>query len=102
MTAKEDEMKWMANTSTEWLQTAFKATSLSPSPSFGWTSHSLQRGAASATNAIKVPLNDISYAGGWSTISKALEAKHIDFAMPPSKSAYIFFCHMKRDTPVEP
>jgi hypothetical protein len=31
-----------------------------------------------------------------------MEAKYIDFAMPPSKAAYVFFGHLKRDTPTEP
>jgi hypothetical protein len=32
-------------------------------------------------------------------ISTVLEAKYIDFGMPPSKASYIFFGHMKRDIP---
>ncbi len=42
---------------------------------------------------------DIRYSGGWSTNSNVLEAKYIDFAMAPSKAAYIFFGHLKRDKP---
>jgi hypothetical protein len=78
---------------------ALKATKHSPPTGFSWTSHSLRKGAASAANAIKVPLNDIRYAGGWSTNSTVLESKYIDFAMAPSKAAYTFFGHLKRDTP---
>ena len=70
-----------------------------PPPGFSWTSHSLRKDAASAANAIKIPLNDIRYAGGWSTNSTVLEAKYIDFAMAPSEAAFVFFGHMKRDTP---
>ncbi len=70
-----------------------------PPKGFNWTSHSLRKGAASAANAIKVPLTDIRYSGGWSTNSNVLEAKYIDFAMAPSKAAYIFFGHLKRDKP---
>jgi hypothetical protein len=102
MTAKEDEMKWMANTSTEWLQTAFKARGHIPPPCFSWTSRNLRKGVASTSIAIKVPLNDIRYTGGWSKKSTTLETKYIDFAMPPSKAVYIFFEQMKRDTSVEP
>jgi hypothetical protein len=102
MTKMEHEMKWMASTSTEWLQAVLKAAGHSPPPRFRWTSHSLGKGGVSTTNAIKVPLNDIRYAGGWSTSSTDLEAKYIDLAMPPSKAAYIFFGHFKRDTPAEP
>ncbi len=102
MTAKEDEMNWTASTSTEWLQTALKDAWHSPSPCFSWTSHIIRKGAASSANAIKVHLNGIRHAGDWSTKSAVLEAKYIDFAMPPSKAAYIFFGHVKRDNPAEP
>ena len=83
----------------DWLHTAPQATKHSPPSDFRWTSHSLRKGAALATNAIEAPLNDIRYAGGWSTNSSVLEAKYIDFAMAPSYAAYIFFGHLKRDTP---
>ncbi len=74
---------------------ACKATGNSPPNGFSWTSHSLRKGAASAANAIKAPLNDIRYSGGWFTNSNVLEAKYIDFAMAPSTAAYIFFGHLK-------
>ena len=80
---------------------AYKAVGYAPPPGFCWTSHSLRKGVASAANAIKVHLNDIRYAEGWSTNSTVLEAKYIDFAMPPSRAAYIFFGYLKRDTPFE-
>ena len=101
MNAKEDDSKWSAKTATEWLQTAYKATGNNPPTGFSWTSHSLRKGAASAANAIKVALTDIRYAGGWSTNSTVLESKYIDFSMPASRAAYIFFGHLKRDTPSE-
>ena len=78
---------------------ALRATKQSPPTGFSWTSHSLRKGAASLANAIKVPINDIRYAGGWSTNSTVLESKYIDFAMARSKAAYIFFGHLKWDTP---
>jgi hypothetical protein len=99
LTAKEDKSKWTATTNTEWLQLALKATNHSPTTCFSWTSHSLRKGAASAANAIKVPINDIHYAGGWSTNSTVLESKYMDFAMAPSKAAYMIFIQLKRDTP---
>jgi hypothetical protein len=80
-------------------QDGYKAVGQCPPPGFSWTSHSLRKGAASTANAIKIALNDIRYAGGWSTNSTVLEAKYIDFAMAPSEAAYVFFGHMKRDTP---
>ncbi len=99
LTAREDKSRWTATTSTEWLKLALRATNHNPPASFSWTSHSLRKGAVSAANAIKVPLNDIRYAGGWSTNSTVLESKYIDFSMAPSKAAYTFFGHLKRDTP---
>ncbi len=92
---------WSATRSTEWLQLVCKATGSSPPKGFRWASHSLRKGAASASSSIKVPLNDIRYSGGWSTNSNVLEAKCIDFAMAPSKAAYIFFGHLKRDKPLD-
>jgi hypothetical protein len=100
-TMQEEKCVWSATTSTEWLQLACKATGSNPPKGFSWTSHNLRKGAASATNSIKVPLNDIRYSGGWSTNSNVLEAKYIDVAMAPSKATYIFFGHMKRDKPLD-
>jgi len=98
---KEEKHLWSATTSTKWLQLAYKATGNIPPKSFSWTSHSLRKGAASAANSIKVPLNEIRYSGGWSTNSNILDAKYIDIAMAPSKAAYIFFGHLKRDKPLD-
>ncbi len=99
-TKEEERCLWNATTSTEWLHMACKATGNSPPKGFIRTFHSLRNGAASAANAIKVPLTDIRYSGGWSTNSNVLEAKYIDFAMAPSKAAYIFFGHLKRGKPL--
>ncbi len=44
MMVKEDETKWTASTSTEWLQTAFKVIGHNPPPRFSWTSHNLRKG----------------------------------------------------------
>jgi hypothetical protein len=55
----------------------------------------------SSANSIKVSVSDIRYAGGWSTSSIVLEATHIDFSMPNSKAAYVFFGRLKSYTPVE-
>jgi hypothetical protein len=101
MIQDEENCVWTASTSTQWLQLAFEATGNNPPKGFSWTSHNLRKGAASAANAIKVPLDDIRYSGGWSTNSTVLEAKYIDFAMAPSKAAYIFFGHLKRDKPLD-
>jgi len=78
---------------------ALRATKNNPPQGFNWTSHNLRKGATSAANSIKVPLNDIRYAWGWSTNSTVLESKYIDLAMAPSKATYIFFGHLEEDTP---
>jgi hypothetical protein len=56
-------------------------------------------GAASAAYAIKVHLNDIRYAGSWSTKSIVLESKYVDFTMKPTKAALMFFGYLKKDGP---
>ncbi len=99
ISAKEDKIEWNASTRTEWLHLARRATNHNPPQGFSWTSHSLRKGSASIGNAIKVPFNDIRYAGGWSTNSSVLEAKYTDFAMASSHATYIVFGHLKRDTP---
>ena len=63
MTREEEKCAWSANTRTDWLHMACKATGNIPPKGFSWTSHSLRKGAASAASAIKVPLTDIRYSG---------------------------------------
>ena len=72
---------------------------LPPSMFFCWTSHSLRKVAASIAYAIKAPLIDIRYAGGWSTNSTVLESKYVDFTMRPTQAALVFFGYLKKDTP---
>ena len=62
-------------------------------------SHNLRKGVASATYAVKVPLTDIRYAGGWSTNYVVQDSKYIDFTMRHAKAALLFFGYMKKDTP---
>ena len=95
----EDKAPWTASTLTVWLQTAYTTAGHEPPPGFCWTSHSLRKGAASAAYAIRVRLDDIRYAGGWSTKSTVLEAKYVDFTMKPTKAALLFFGYMKKDCP---
>ncbi len=71
-----------------------------PPPGFCWTSRGLRKGAASAAYVIKVRLNDIHYAGGWSTKSTVLESKYVDFTMRSTKAALMFFGYLKKDYPV--
>jgi hypothetical protein len=78
----------------EWLRAGFIAAGHLPPEGFRWTSHSLQKGTASAANAIGARLTNIRYQGGWPTNSKVLEAKYIDFTMQPSAAARLFFGYL--------
>ena len=98
---EEDTAAWSAETVSDWLRVAYLATDHRPPEGFKWTSHSLRKGAASAAYAIKVPLADIKYAGGWSTTSTVLEAKYIDFSMEPTRAAFLFFGHLLRNDAVD-
>ena len=83
-----------------WLHEAFtKAGHASPT-SFCWTSHNLRKRAASVAYAIKVPLTDIRYAGGWSTSFTILESKYVDFIRRPTMVALLFFGYLKKDAPI--
>ncbi len=62
-------------------------------------SHSLRKGYVSDVYAIKVPLTNIRYAGGWSTNSTVIESKYIDFTMRHTYAALLFFGYLKKDTP---
>eukprot|EP00873_Tetraselmis_striata_P034729 jgi/Tetstr1/454993/TSEL_041853.t1 len=53
----------------------------------------LRKGAASAANAIGVPLPDIRYQGGWATNSNVV-LDYIDPNVLPSPGAWFFFGHI--------
>eukprot|EP00873_Tetraselmis_striata_P005747 jgi/Tetstr1/426011/TSEL_016358.t1 len=53
----------------------------------------LRKGAASAANAIGVPLSHIRYQGGWATNSDVV-LDHIDPNVLPSPGAWFFFGHI--------
>ena len=83
---EEDKAHWTASTLSTWLHEVFtKAGHSPPRLGFRWTSHNLRKGAASDAYAIKIPLTDIRYAGGWSTSSTILESKYVDFTMRPRR-----------------
>ena len=90
---------WTAETQSTWLLEAMQACDIAVPPVVTWTSHSLRKGAASAAYAIKVRLNDIRYAGGWSIKSTVLESKYVDFTMRQTKVALLFFGYLKKDSP---
>ena len=94
ITPREDLEVWSALTLTDWHQAAYAAAGHSPPEGFSRTSHSLRKGAASATNAIGARLTDIRYQGGWATNSNVLETKYIDFTMQPSAAARLFFGYL--------
>ena len=99
LSASEDSSPWSAATLSAWLQAAYTAAGCQPPAGFSWTSHSLRKGAASAAYAIKVPLSDIRFAGGWSTNSTVLEGRYVDFAMQPTGAAHLFFGHLLKECP---
>jgi hypothetical protein len=60
-------------------------------PQFKWTSHSLQKGAASAAACIGAPLTKIRYMGSWSKTSDVVIGKFIDPTMTEIHPALLFF-----------
>ncbi len=103
---EEDKTQWTASTISTWLHAAFNTSFITgghapppPPICFCSTSHNISKGAASAAYAIKVPLTDIRYAGGWSTSSTVLESKYIEFTMRPTQATLLIFGYLKKDTP---
>jgi len=94
----ENKPQWTASTISTWLHSAFTIAGHSPPPCFCWSSHSLRKGTASTTYAIKAPLTVIRYAGGWFTNFTVLKSKYIDFTMRPTQAALLFFGYLKKDT----
>ena len=75
---------------TAWLQHACTFLNVAPPPGAKWTSHSLRSGAASAANALAVPIPNIRYWGGWSRTSGVV-MHYIDPLVLPSPGARAFF-----------
>ena len=95
--AKETQL-WIANTLSVRLTNVYTIALCLPPAGFGWTSHNLRKGDASAAYAIGAILTAILYAGGLSANSTVLEAKYIDFTMRPSPTAWIFFGYLYKGT----
>eukprot|EP00873_Tetraselmis_striata_P029248 jgi/Tetstr1/449512/TSEL_036600.t1 len=77
----------------DWLSTAVRLVVAALPAGTSWTSHSLRKGAASAANAIGVPLSHIRYQGGWATNSDVVP-DYIDPNVLPSPGAGFFFGHI--------
>lgn len=90
---------WTADTMSTWLQQSLQAAGQMPPPGFSWTSHSLRMGAASAANAICVPLTKIRYMGGWARNSDVV-LDYIDPTMQPSQAAHLFFGFLLAQQPL--
>jgi len=75
---------------TGWIVNGFSVLGEAPPMGFSWSSHSLRKGAASAMNAIGVPLDTICSIGGWSIKSAAVH-DYIDPTVRPSEGARFFF-----------
>eukprot|EP00873_Tetraselmis_striata_P005925 jgi/Tetstr1/426189/TSEL_016514.t1 len=93
VTAAEQSKPWTAATMSDWLSAAISLVNAAPPAGTSWTSHRLRKGAASAANAIGVPLSHIRYQGGWATNSDVV-LDYIDPNVLPSPGAWFFFGHI--------
>eukprot|EP00873_Tetraselmis_striata_P023379 jgi/Tetstr1/443643/TSEL_031641.t1 len=93
VTAAEQSKPWTAATMSDWLSAAISLVNAAPPAGTSWASHSLRKGAASAANAIGVPLSHIRYQGGWATNSDVV-LDYIDPNVLPSPGAWFFFGHI--------
>eukprot|EP00873_Tetraselmis_striata_P005879 jgi/Tetstr1/426143/TSEL_016471.t1 len=93
VSSDEQSKPWTAATMSDWLSTAIRLVNAAPPAGTSWTSHSLRKGAASAANAIGVPLSHIRYQGGWATNSDVV-LDYIDPNVLPSPGAWFFFGHI--------
>eukprot|EP00873_Tetraselmis_striata_P022499 jgi/Tetstr1/442763/TSEL_030850.t1 len=93
VSSDEQSKPWTAATMSDWLSTAVRLVNVAPPAGTSWTSHSLREGAASAANAIGVPLSQIRYQGGWATNSDVV-MDYIDPNVLPSPCAWFFFGHI--------
>eukprot|EP00873_Tetraselmis_striata_P024431 jgi/Tetstr1/444695/TSEL_032543.t1 len=93
VTAAEQSKPWTVATMSDWLSAAISLVNVAPPAGTSWTSHSLRKGAASAANAIGVPLSHIRYQGGWATNSDVV-LDYIDPNVLPSPGAWFFFGHI--------
>eukprot|EP00873_Tetraselmis_striata_P007109 jgi/Tetstr1/427373/TSEL_017537.t1 len=93
VTPSEQSKPWTAATMSDWLSTAVRLVGVAPPAGTSWTSHSLRKGAASAANAIAVPVSHIRYQGGWATNSDVV-LDYIDPNVLPSPGAWFFFGHI--------
>jgi hypothetical protein len=57
---------------TAWLQRVLRAVHEQPPDGFAWTSHSLRKGATTATYNIGTPMQKIKFFGGWVRESDAV------------------------------
>jgi hypothetical protein len=80
-----------ASTLSALLSLALRTVNTSAPAGFKWTSHSLRKGAASATSCIGAPLPVIKYMGGWAKNRLVTEGKYIDPTMTPTPFAWRFF-----------
>eukprot|EP00873_Tetraselmis_striata_P011760 jgi/Tetstr1/432024/TSEL_021498.t1 len=93
VSSDEQSKPWTAATMSDWLSTTIRLVNAAPPAGTSWTSHSLRNGAASAANAIGVPLSHIRYQGGWATNSDVV-LDYIDPNVLPSPGAWFFFGHI--------
>ena len=97
-TVEDLDPAWKADTMSSWLKVAYTAAGHQPPVGVRWTSHSLRKGAASASFAIGVPIGIIRYMGCWSRKSTVPETTYIDYDdTRPTPAAWTFFGHVRKD-----
>ena len=95
----DDTSEWTSSAATldSWLQTACGLLGAQPPTGQIWRSHSLRKGAASASSAIDVALNKICFMGGWAATSGVVHT-YIS-PVPADAAAFRFFGWMRAAQP---
>ena len=84
---------------TNFVREACRFLGVAPPPGGFFSSHSLRFGAASACNALSVPLPTIRYWGGWARTSGVVN-EYIDPTVPADAAARLFFGWLLPAAPV--
>jgi hypothetical protein len=82
-----------ADTLTAWLQWVLRVVHEQPPDGFAWTSHSLRKGAATATYSIVTPMQKIKFFCGWARESDVV-LDYIDPTVLPCPISWQLFGSM--------
>jgi hypothetical protein len=83
----EPKTNWIANTLTAWLQRVLRAVHEQPPDAFAWTSHSIRKGASTASYNVGTPMQKIKFFGGWARESEVV-LDYINPTVLPSVGAW--------------